>query len=109
VYSSIWKNGFLPDEHTRYKVKATNKDFQLLVKRLGLLIHTPERKYTDDKSWLNWRGKAQDPFDENKEVKKESEWNPSDDVTTTYVKQEGDSWTLLKYEDGFIYYLYINH
>jgi len=109
VYSSIVKDGFLPDEDTRYKVKATKKDFQLLVKRLGFLIHTSKRKYTDDKIWLNWRSKVQDPFDENKAIKKESDWNPSDDITATYVQQEGNSWTLLKYEDGFIYYLYINH
>ena len=109
VCSSSNIDGLLPDADIRYKIKATKQDFEALTKTLGVTPHKPGRKYTDDKIWLNWGGNHRDPFDTKKVEFAESNWDPSDNIDNTYVHQSQDIWTLLKFENGYIYYLFINH
>lgn len=59
----------------------------------SLQPHSPDRIYTDDLMWLDWQFPC-DHFDW---------WRSSDDLSDTYVHQEGDSWTMVKYEDGWLY------
>jgi hypothetical protein len=97
VFTSQWEDKFLPDATFKLKARMTEAEFTKAVGQLGLSPHTNERKYTDGTIWLQWMRDA-DP-----------RWNPSPNIDTTFVRQEGDSWQLAKYENGFLYYQSINH
>ena len=44
-----------------------------------------------------------------KPIKGKKLWDPEDDLTTTFVRQEKDTWEFLKYEAGFLYYKTLTH
>ncbi len=57
------------------------------------LPHTEERVYLDDIIWLDWQFGCES----------QAWWDPSDDLSSSYVLQAGDAWTLMKYEKGWLY------
>ena len=108
VYSNSWSDGFLPDGASYIKVKTNKEGFEAIVKTLKLTPHTEDRQYTDDKEpWLSWGG-ARDPKTL-KPIKGEKLWDPYPDLSTTFVRQKGDSWVYAKFEGGYVYYTWINH
>ncbi len=106
VYSTEQHEGFLPDGSQKIKARIDERDFPEIVRRLGASLHTSSRKYSDDVIWLNWQPELGSDFNP---VPGTSKWNPSFDLSKTYVVQEGDSWEYVKFEDGFLFYKYINH
>lgn len=97
VFRSQWKDGFLPDATFKLKAKVSADEFASAVQRLGLTPHTKDRKYTDDTLWLQWMRDD------------DERWNPSPSIDETFVHQEGDSWQLAKYENGFLFYQSLSH
>lgn len=115
-YRSQQEDGFLPDATFCLKLKITKPQFEKIVKTVGATPHTETRRYTDDKGWLNWSPAqgASDPFAASKgqnvkPPKGESVWDPKPDLTSTFVRQNGDYWEYLKYENGYLYYKSLNH
>ena len=106
VYSTEQHDGFLPDGSMKIKARIRESDFPGVVKRLGASLHAPQRKYSDDILWLDWSPEIGTDF---KPVIGVSKWNPTSDLSATYVSQEGDSWEYVKFEDGYLFYKYINH
>ena len=113
---SQYEDGFLPDATFCLKLKVTKVQFEAIVKKLGATPHTEKRKYTDDKNWLQWGSEqgADDPFAKREAKgkvppKDETHWDPSPDLSGTFVLQHKDSWKFLKYQDGFLYYKELNH
>ena len=105
-YHSQSADGFLPDAAYCLKAKVTKAQFDAIVKKVGATPHTETRNYTDEKACLNWgaeRGRDLKP------IKGKKLWDPEDDLTTTFVRQEKDTWEFLKYEAGFLYYKTLTH
>lgn len=105
-YRSQFEDGFLPDGTFRLKAEITKKQFDTIVKKIGATPHTEARKYKDDKGWLSWSpelGKDLQP------LKGRKNWDPEDDLSSTFVRQEKDYWQFLKFEGGFLYYVALNH
>ncbi len=76
------------------KARIPPEDFRPYLSQFTTLTpHTPDREYTDDLLWLDWQFVC-DHWDW---------WNPLDDLSGTYVSQEGDYWTLIKYENGWLF------
>lgn len=77
------------------------EEFDVYVAKLGLTLHTPNRKYEEPAvPWLDW-GVAPD--------EKTSWWNPSPSLDSTFVDQGHDTWTFAKYENGRLYLKSLNH
>ena len=108
-FRSQFEDGFLGDGTYKLKAKITKAQFDSIVKALGATPHTKKRKYTDDIMWLSWGTKPIDPFSDNIQKKVTKSWDPDDSTSSSYVIQRGNSWTLLKLERGFLYFLSINH
>jgi hypothetical protein len=109
-YKSVVEDGFLPDSNYKLKLKVTKEQFNAIVTKIGAKKHKEDSKYTDDIIWLRWDIKPIDSFENiKKQQKKKESWDPDDSITNTYVVQSGDTWQLLKYEHGFLYYQYTNH
>lgn len=105
-YRTQYEDGFLPDAAYSLKAKVTKEAFDAIVKKIGATPHTESRKYTDDKNWLSWQPEYGDDF---KPRKGKNHWDPEHDLSTTFVKQQGNTWWFLKYEGGFLYYRELNH
>lgn len=105
-YRTQYEDGFLPDATFRLKVKVTKEQFDTIVKRLGVTAHTETRKYSDEKMWLGWRPEIGDDL---KPRKGRKNWDPDDDLSSTFVRQEKGYWQFLKFEGGFLYYVALNH
>ena len=88
-----------PDYATYVKARLPESDFPSYVACLGLTPHRDDRVYTDGKMWLSW-----DPLGPNP-----SWFDPSDDLSKTYVQQGGHCWTFAKHERGFVYVKSLSH
>ncbi len=78
------------------KAKISEEEFEAYRAEFpDLTPHTPDRVYLDDMLWLDWQFACES----------HAWWDASDDLSETFVYQEGDTWELMKYEHG---YLYIN-
>ena len=115
-YKSHYEDGFLPDATFCLKIKMTKAQFDAIVVKLGATLHTEMRKYSDDKKWLNWRPDlgAYDPFRSDKEANKappkgENLWDPEADLSQTFVRQQKNTWTFLKYEESYVYFMELSH
>lgn len=107
VYSSSQHDGFLPDGTVKLKIKTTEEAFNKARSERKLTLHTEDRKYTQDKDpWLSWAPELDGMLEP---VKGENRWNPTWDLSRTYVRQEGDTWEFMKYENGYIFYCWLNH
>jgi hypothetical protein len=69
------------------------KDAADYMRRIGSTPHSATRAYTDDLLWLS----------RNEGIVHTGWWNPSSDPTTTYVVQNGRTWTCAKYESGTLF------
>lgn len=105
-YQTQYEDGFLPDATFRLKAKVTKEQFDAIVKKIGATLHTEARKYSDDKNWLNWSPRRGEDL---KPLKGRKNWDPEDDLSSTFVLQEKDYWQFLKFEGGFLYYVALNH
>lgn len=105
-YRSQYQDGVLPDAAYCLKLKVTEKQFKEIVAKVGATPHTEKRKYTDDKAWLSWGPKTGRDL---KPMEGKKSWNPSWDLSATYVRQRKDTWEFLKYEGGFLYYKSLTH
>ncbi|MFM7180013.1 MAG: hypothetical protein ACKO2G_00900 [Verrucomicrobiales bacterium] len=105
-YRTQYEDGVLPDATFRLKAKVTKEEFETIVKKIGATLHTETRKYTDDKAWLNWSSERGGDL---KPLKGRKNWDPEDDLSSTFVLQKNDSWQFLKFEGGFLYYVALNH
>jgi hypothetical protein len=105
-YRSQYEDGFLPDATFRLKAKVTKEQFDTIVKKIGATPHTEARKYTDDKAWLSWSPERGGDL---KPRKGRKNWDPEDDLSSTFVRQEKDYWQFVKFEGGFLYYVALNH
>jgi hypothetical protein len=89
-----------PDYSYFLKAKMPEKDFAKYVGGLGLTLHTSASQYGDDMQWLHW---PSPPF------RQLDWWNPTPSLEQTYVQQAGHEWTLVKYEDGYVYATSYSH
>jgi hypothetical protein len=95
-----WSDGFLPDYSYVLKARVTPANFDSFCSELGLTLHTTNRHYADDPTWLSWS--APPGFTS-------TWWNPSPTLENTYVSQSNDTWSFAKYENGFLYFQSLNH
>jgi len=94
-------NGFLPDYSYQLKAKITEEQFRQYVSNLGLTPHTEARQYTQSPiPWLSWRPQPGFTGDW---------WDPSESLSSTFVRQEGDCWTFAKYENGYLFLASLDH
>jgi len=87
-----------PDGIFWLKAQLSRPQFDAYVRKVGLEAHTPTRRYSDDLMWLAWR-----------KERSLSWWNPSSDLSSTYVSQQGHWWTLAKHEAGYLFVTSFNH
>ena len=81
------------------KATLTPGDAKVFISKFHFDLHTSARVYSDDKMWLSWQAEVGDiPW-----------WDPSGDLSSTYVEQEKHSWVFMKYERGHLYYKSITH
>jgi hypothetical protein len=83
----------LPDYSYQLKARISEQQFRDYIARFGLTPHTPSRAYSDPIS-LTW-----DPAPE----LERDWWDPSESLDATFVRQGNRTWTLAKYEHGFLY------
>ena len=96
-----WAEGFLPDFEYLLKARIDEADFLPYVEDLGQLeLHSETREYTDDPMWLSWTTTIH--FDGDW-------WDPSADLSGTYVYQSKHFWELVKYESGHLYVMALDH
>ncbi len=93
VQESSWADGFLPDCSYQLKARITEAEFQKFVTDLRLTPHTPDRQYSED-SWLSWGSSPQ--F-------QDVWWDPSEDLSSTFVSEGHDTWTYAKFEKGHLH------
>ena len=105
-FRSQQEEDFLPDATFRLKAKVTREQFHTIVKTIRATPHTPTRQYSDDKIWLSWGPELGDDLEPRKGRKY---WDPDEDLSSTFVRQEKDFWQYLKFEGGFLYYVALNH
>jgi len=78
------------------KARITPDEFDAYVNRFGMTPHTPNRSY-------------QYGFQPGWRIGQELEWwDPSDDVSNTYVLDHSSAWTYAKYENGYLYVVSYN-
>ncbi len=76
------------------KARMPETDYQAYLEAFPELEpHSEDRVYGDDILWLDWMFVCENqPW-----------WDATDALQATYVRQVGDAWTLVKYENGYLY------
>ncbi len=100
IHEWAWADGFLPDYSYFLKARIAEAEFQQFVARLGLTPHTSDRKYSEHSNWLSWSSAP--GFDGDW-------WDASPSLASTFVSEGHDTWTFAKYENGFLYFVSLNH
>ncbi len=92
-----------PSDYTYYlKARIAAEGFAPYCRKLGLSPHSQGRKYAADATWLSWMPLTLS----GKDI---PWWDPSGSLEGTWVQQEGHSWTLAKFERGFVYLKSLSH
>ena len=99
IKESSWAEGFLPDYDYYLRARMSKQDFMQFVAEQQLTPHTPSREYSEGLA-LSWSGHL---------LEDATWWNPSEDVSATYVREANTEWTYAKYEDGYIYFRSFDH
>lgn len=96
IHEVYWEDKFLPDYEYRLRARVTEPEFQEYVTRLGCAPHAPTRTYypitgtvSPSPGWSSRGGP--------------SWWHPSESLDKTFVRQNGNEWIQVKYEDGYLY------
>ncbi len=101
VHEWFQEDSFLPDYTYMLKARITEQEFRNYVDRFQLTPHTPARVYSQDtEPWLRWHPARSET---------EAWWDPGESLSETFVRQEGDTWTFAKYENGYLYLYSLNH
>ena len=102
VYEWIRQESLLPDYAYFLKARISKEQFQDYLAALEMkdLLHTSTSKYEDGTAGLNWSPSM---------GVDQSIWDPSPDLTETYVWQKGHEWVLVKYENGYVFLKALNH
>lgn len=99
IQESSWADGFLPDYDYYLRARMSEQDFTQFVAEQKLTPHAPSRSHSENQA-LSWSGHL--PRDA-------TWWTPSDDLSTTYVKESNTQWTYAKHEDGYLYFRSFDH
>jgi hypothetical protein len=86
-----------PDWAYYLKAEIEADDFPLYVQALSLKPYTTEN--SDESIWINWSGIPFAP----------DWWDPSSELSGTYLRQDGDLWVFAKYENGYLYLMEFTH
>ncbi|MEM4247918.1 MAG: hypothetical protein QXH80_01510 [Candidatus Nanoarchaeia archaeon] len=96
VQEWVWEDGVTADYSYLLKAKVSRKHFDSFVSKLGLTPDSQSRKYSQGTGGPSWLRPAQ--FTGNW-------WNPSPSLDGTLVYEDGHTWSLAKYENGYLYFM----
>jgi hypothetical protein len=91
IHEWYWEEGFLPDYSYCLKAKMSEEAFLDYVQEFGL----KKKEMPLENEYVRWSGPRTE----------ESWWDVSTNLDDTYmfIDAQGDSWTLAKYENGYLY------
>ena len=91
--------GLFPDHRHLLIAQISREEFENYINCQNITLHRKDRVYADDEMWLGWDVIPGDP----------TWWTPTASLLQTYVRQEGDTWTFAKFEDGYLYAMSVSH
>lgn len=88
-----------PDWAYYLKAEIEADDFLPYAQALSLAPYTPDVANEEEAIWGNWHAGPLAP----------DWWDPTAELSSTYLAQYGDNWVMAKYENGHLYLIEFTH
>ena len=103
IHEDFFETAFLPDYAYRLRATVTEPEFREYVGRLACTPHTPTRTYYRTEPGRDNQPGWSSHLSRLRGTGELAWWHPTESLETTFVRQNGNEWIRVKYEDGYLY------